>query len=49
VAKAIAGKQVQDVEAEVAQAAGVEAHLSAHGAAGSSEGSDEHAAHGGGR
>ncbi len=49
VAKAIAGKQVQDVEAEVAQAAGVEAHLSAHGAAGSSEEADEHAAHGGGR
>lgn len=33
VAKAIAGKQVEDVEAQVAEAAGVEAHLQAHGAA----------------
>jgi molecular chaperone HscA len=47
VAKAIAGKQVEDVEAQVAEAAGVEAHLSAHGAAGT--GDDDHAAHGGDR
>lgn len=31
VAKAIAGKQVGDVEASVAEASGVEAHLAAHG------------------
>lgn len=32
VAKAIAGKQVEDVEAAVANAAGVDAHVEAHGA-----------------
>jgi molecular chaperone HscA len=38
VARAIAGKQVDDVEASVAAASGVEAHLEAHGASASSGG-----------
>ncbi len=48
VAKAIAGKQVGDVEAQVAEAAGVEAHVHAHGGA-SGETAEPPAAHGEGR
>lgn len=41
IAKAIAGKQVDEVEASVAEAAGVEAHLSAHAAGGGAPGTSQ--------